>query len=129
MASLFMESTNIKANAATAVRKLRGDIETHTREIAARKLALGEKVYADWTESTLDSDRINNLCGAIYEKQMLIQQLEAGITETERARDAQLEALRIQSAGPAPAASFCGKCGAPNAPGARFCCGCGQPMA
>ncbi len=113
------------------IRDLEKKIEDFRTQIRAAQLQAGEKALEMLRSGVLQSDELQPFADEIARLEQEIAACQEEIAQKEKA----IEAIKAESAAPAPAAPaepkgqrFCPQCGAPATPGAAFCSKCGTKL-
>ncbi|MBR5361466.1 MAG: zinc-ribbon domain-containing protein [Lachnospiraceae bacterium] len=117
-----LATLNVKTSNLMETSKFKTAISSKESEIAALKKVIGETVYLN--RNNFSMDMIQEQISAIEEKYAAIEDIKKQISELEEKEKNILGAGATHDT----AKIFCSQCGAPNEAGSKFCEKCGSKL-
>ncbi len=118
-----LATLNVKTSNLMETSKFKTAITGRENEIAALKKVIGETVYLN--RNNFSMDMIQEEIKSIEEKYAAIDDLKRQIAELE---EKEKNILGAGSSNGTTAKIFCSQCGAPNEAGSKFCEKCGSKL-
>lgn len=116
-------SVGVASSTYIEMEKLRMVIGTLENEIGGMKAELGNLLFEQWKNNSIDMEVIDKICGQIQEKEKKEEETIDKIKQMELERQRLLQKDEVTAAG-----SRCSSCGYQNQQEAVFCVACGRPL-